>query len=98
MSGEEQGLRGGKKGEAWSQPRPAAVSDFPEPSAAQESPGSNSHLPQLSGMEDVEPGWLPPLFPPGSLYPKRGGLGSPLSGPCTPEAPCRQGQPLDESQ
>nr|KAF6285873.1 hypothetical protein mMyoMyo1_009444 [Myotis myotis] len=39
-----------------------------------------------------------PSLPPDSLRPRRGGLGSPLSGPCTVEAPCWQGLPLDESQ
>lgn len=63
MLGEPAGTEGRKRGEAWSQPPPAAVSNFPESSAAQESPSSHSRLPLVSGMEDAEPGWLP-SFPP----------------------------------
>lgn len=69
------------------------LSNFPESSTAQESPSSHSRLPPVSGMEDAEPGWLPPPFPPGSLHARRGGLGSPLSGLELRRPPAGRGSP-----
>lgn len=61
--GNRRGLRGGKKREAWSQPRPAAASNFPESSAAQESPSSHRHLPQCREWRMRNLDGHPLLFP-----------------------------------
>lgn len=62
-------------------------------------PAPTAASPPVSGMEDAEPGWPPPSFPPGFSNPGRGGLGSLLQGSAALEAPTHwQGQPLDESQ
>lgn len=81
------GQRGGKGREAWNEPRPAAVSDFPECSALRKVPAPTTASPPVSGMEDAEPGWPTPCFPPGFSNPRRGGLGSLLKGSAALEAP-----------
>lgn len=93
----QRGPRGGKGREAGRQPRPAAVSNFPESSALRKVPAPIAASLQCRERRMRNQDGRPHCSP-CSLHPRRKGLGSPFSGPWPLEGPHPQGQPLDESQ